>query len=212
MQPKSKKCVIPKIFYLGEKIRGMKLTKPKLLETISQLNNGKSKYQARKIAHISKQRVYQVWNAYLKTRELPTIGKGIGRPQRPIQEWEINTVKAAYEKYRVSADTLERLIKRDYGLHIPHNLIHKILLQLSYATPKQKKDIRKVVRKHNVKRGWRTTHIRNTIYETAGIKYSTRQIIRISQSWGLSKIKPRPRYAFSKEEERVDFLKKTDAI
>lgn len=81
-----------------------------------------------------------------------------------------------------------------------------------FITKQQAKDIRKVVRKHNVKRGWKTTHIRNTIYETAGIKYSTRQIIRISQSWGLSKIKPRPRYAFSKEEERVDFLKKTAAI
>jgi len=79
-------------------------------------------------------------------------------------------------------------------------------------TKKQAKEIRRIVRKHNVKRGWRTTHIRKIIYENAEVNYSIRQIIRISQSWGLSKIKPRPRYAFSKEEDRDDFLKKTDAI
>lgn len=82
----------------------------------------------------------------------------------------------------------------------------------SLITKKQAKEIRTIVRKHNIKRGWRTTHIRGAIYENAGVKYSVRQIIRISQSWGLSKIKPRPRYAFSKEEERADFLKKTGAI
>ena len=75
-------------------------------------------------------------------------------------------------------------------------------------TPEQEKRVRRIVRKHNIKRGWRTTHNRSTIKEETGVKYSKRQVIRISQSWGLSKIKPRPRYAFSKQEDRDEFLKK----
>jgi putative transposase len=138
-------CVIPKLFYLDERIRGMKLTKSKLLETLSVLNKGKSKYQARKIASISKQRVYQVWKMYNETGLIPDIGRNMGRPKSPIHDWEIRMVKDSYEKYRVSADTLERIILRDYKLHIPHNRIHRILLILGFAKPKNKKDVRKIV-------------------------------------------------------------------
>lgn len=69
--------------------------------------------------------------------------------------------------------------------------------------------IRRKVRKHNMAQGWRTKHVKELIYEDAGVKYSTRQTIRIIQSWGLSKIKPRQRYAYSKQEDRDTFLKKT---
>jgi putative transposase len=97
------------------------------------LNDGASKYQARKIAGITKQRVYQVWNAYNKTGEMPVIGKRIGRPKRQITEEERSLVKEAYELYRVSADALEKLIYRDKCRHMPHNYIHRILLELGYA-------------------------------------------------------------------------------
>jgi transposase InsO family protein len=121
----------------------MKLTKTKLLETLRALNEGKSKYQARKIASITKQRVYQVWKIYNETGLIPEIGKKIGRPEKPFMEWEIQVVKEAYEKYKVSADTLERLIRRDKGIHMPHNRIHGILLMLGFAKKKDKTDIRK---------------------------------------------------------------------
>src|SRR3989338_10378426 len=136
-------CVIPKVFYLDKQIRGMKLTQTKLLETLRMLNDGNSKYQARKIARISKQRVYQVWKIYNETGLIPEIGKNLGRPKKPIEDWEISSVKETYEKYRVSADTLERIIRRDYGKHIPHNRIHEILLLMGYSKRKKKKDIRK---------------------------------------------------------------------
>ena len=42
-----------------------------------------------------------------------------------------------------SLSTLEKLIKRNYKLHIPHNHIHKILILLGHAKQKKKKDIRK---------------------------------------------------------------------
>ena len=43
----------------------------------------------------------------------------------------------------MSADTLERVIDRDCKKHIAHNRIHKILIELGFAKPKEKKDIRK---------------------------------------------------------------------
>lgn len=76
----------------------------------------------------------------------------------------------------------------------------------------QEKKIRRIVRRHDIKRGWQTTYISSTIKEETGVKYSRRQVIRISQSWGLSKIKPRSRYAFSKQEDRDNFIKKTETI
>ncbi len=69
--------------------------------------------------------------------------------------------------------------------------------------------IRRKVRRHNIKKGWTTKHIRNEIHKEAGVKYCKRQIIRISQKWGLAQITPRKRSAYSKKEDRKEFLKKT---
>lgn len=121
----------------------MKLTRPKLLETLRVLNEGSSKYQVRKIAGITKQRVYQVWNAYWRTGEPPTLGKHVGRPPRPILDEERELVQKAYTRYRVSADLLERLIERDSHIHLPHNHIHRILVELGIAKPLGKKVVRK---------------------------------------------------------------------
>ena len=121
----------------------MKLNKPKLLETLKRLNNGATAYQARKVAHISVRRIYQIRQIYEERGEIPEIGKRVGMPCKMIEQWEIDIVREAYEKYRVSADTLERLIDRDYKKHIGHNRIHRILIQLGFAKPKKKKDMRK---------------------------------------------------------------------
>lgn len=55
----------------------------------------------------------------------------------------------------------------------------------------QSRKIRRMVRKHNMRQGWRTVHVRQLITEEAGVKYSC-HTIRIIQSWGLSKIRPHP--------------------
>ena len=121
----------------------MKLSKSKVIETLRKINEGKTVYQARKVAKISVRRVYQVKEAFERTGEIPEIGKRNGRPSRTFENWEIDVVKEAYEKYRVSADTLERLIDKHYSKHIGHNRINKILIHLGFSKPKLKKDIRK---------------------------------------------------------------------
>ena len=121
----------------------MKLTQNKLVRTLNKLAGGKTVYQARKVASVSVRRIYQVKGAFDKTGEIPQVGKYAGRPRKIFEEWEIKQIKEAYEKYRVSADTLERLIDRDYQKHIGHNRIHQILIYLGYAKIKRFKDIRK---------------------------------------------------------------------
>ena len=133
----------------------MKLTQGKLIETIRRKNQGWTTYQARKIAGISIRRVNQLYSPYLVSGEIPEIGIKNGRPKRPIEEWEIQTVKGAFEKYSVSATALMKLIERDYGKHINHNRIHVILLILGMAKTKGKKDVRKkdwirYVRRHSL--------------------------------------------------------------
>ncbi len=121
----------------------MKLSRSKLLETLRRLNNGITAYQARKVAGVSVRRVYQIKQLYEETGEAPNIGLKVGRPMKAIEQWERDMVKESYEKYRVSADTLKRVIERDYNQHLGHNRIHKILIGLGFAKPKKNKDVRK---------------------------------------------------------------------
>ena len=113
------------------------------MEVLRRKNEGWTSYQTRKIAKISVRRVNQVWKPYLETGEIPEIGKKNGRPPKPIEEWEKSLVHQAYQRYRVSASTLEKLIFRDYGKQMSHRRIHAILLALGHARKKPKKDIRK---------------------------------------------------------------------
>ena len=121
----------------------MKFTKKSLIETLKAKSESKTSYQARKIAKVSVRRVDEIWKEYLITGEIPIIGKGVGRPMIPIEDWEKELVKKFYEKYRVSADALEKLIERDEKKHLSHYKIHKILIELGYAEKKVKRDVRK---------------------------------------------------------------------
>ena len=136
-------CVIRKLV-LNDKINEeMKFTKKSLLETLRLKVEGKSSYQSRREAKVSVRRVDQIWKEYLTTGEIPVLGRKVGRPVKPIEQWEKDLVKRLYEKYRVSADTLERAIERDEKIHMSHYRIHSILLELGYAEKKDKRDVRK---------------------------------------------------------------------
>ena len=166
----------------------MKLTKSKLTETLRKLNNGKTVYQARKIANVSVRRVYQVKEAFDKTGIIPDIGIKNGRPARPFDNWEIELVKKAFNKYRVSADTLERLIDRDYKKHIGHNRINKILIYLGYAKRKDFKDIRKkkwkrYQRRHSLTAVHIDWHYNKGIWVFSVIDDASRKILALVESY-----------------------------
>jgi putative transposase len=121
----------------------MKFSKSSLLETIRRKNEGMTTYQARKIAGVSVRRVNQVYTQYLQTDILPELGQNMGRPKKALDQKEIAIVNEFYRQYRVCAKTLEPIIFKEKGLHIPHNKIHKMLIYLGYAKPKQVVDLRK---------------------------------------------------------------------
>ena len=164
----------------------MKLTKSKVIETFRKLNEGKTVYQARKVAEVSVRRVYQLKEAFDKTGEIPQIGKDVGRPRKPFEEQKILLVKKAFEKYRVPADTLERLIDRDYKIHVGHNRIHKILIHLGFAKHKLKKDIRKKVRKlYNMpvnRRGYRHRSRGESLFGSLTNEFGDRFHVRNAQT------------------------------
>ena len=162
----------------------MKLNKSKLVETLRIKEEGGTSYQARKIAHVSVRRVDQIWNEYLEKGEIPQIGKSVGRPRKMVEQWEIDIVKEAYEKYRVSADTLERVIDRDYKKHIGHNRIHRILIQLGFSKPKGIIDIRKkkyksYQRKHSLTAVHIDWHYFKGIWVFAVIDDASRKILAL---------------------------------
>ena len=78
-------------------------------------------------------------------------------------------------------------------------------------TDEQEIVLKQTVQKKNLRGGWRTKHVRELIRKEAGVKYSERHTIRVLQRWGMSRLKPRPRYAYSKESDRKQFLKKPRA-
>jgi putative transposase len=162
----------------------MKLSKSKLIETLRKLNEGKTTYQARKVAGISVRRVYQVKKEFEETGEIPKIGKNIGRPRKIAEKWEVDAVKSVFEKYRVSASTLEKLIKRDMDLKIPHNRIHRILIELGYAKPKEKRDVRKkkwkrYERKHSLTAVHIDWHFNRRLWVFAVIDDASRKILAL---------------------------------
>ncbi|MFH1425700.1 MAG: hypothetical protein ABIG28_03180 [archaeon] len=137
-------CVIRKLVLEAGVNQPMKFTKKSLIETLKAKSYSKTSYQARKIAGVSDRRVDQIWEEYLRTGEIPVLGNKVGRPTIPIKNWERNLVKKSYEKYRVSASTLNRLIERDENIHLSHYRVHKILLELGYAKKKEKFQARKI--------------------------------------------------------------------
>jgi transposase len=121
----------------------MKLNNRKIMLILKLKNEDVSTYQIRKRVGVTMQRINQIWQEYQATGEIPIVGDRLGRPKKPFpDEWH-DIVKKSYQRYRLSASLLEPIIKRDYGLHIPHNSIHKIMIEHNLAKSMNKEVIRK---------------------------------------------------------------------
>ena len=120
----------------------MKFTRGKLIGTLRRENDGWTTYQARKIAGITVRRVNQIWKQYQESGQVPGLSRPV-RPVKPIRPWERDLVKEAYDNYRVSASTLEKCIENEYGRHVSHNRIHRILVESGLVRMVKKKHKRK---------------------------------------------------------------------
>ena len=136
-------CVIRKLVHNADSDKRMKLTKKRLIDSLRALEEGKTVYQARKIAGITVRYMYNIWGEYKKTGEIPVKGLKAGKPVKPIKAEQEKIVEEVYAKYRICASRLVKRIKRDYNLHIPVYTIHKIMLEKGLAKHKEVKDLRK---------------------------------------------------------------------
>lgn len=121
----------------------MKLNKGRVRKIVVELNKGNSAAKLAAGFSVTKRRVNQVYASYLKTGVPPNIGEGVGRPVKPILDWEKDVVRQAHADQRVGARRLEKVIKQDYTQEISHNRIHAILLELGLAKPNPKKQKRR---------------------------------------------------------------------
>jgi putative transposase len=121
----------------------MKLTRKKMVDSLSILEQGGTVYKAKKTAGISLGYMYRLWNEYKRTGNIPERSHLSGRPLKQINPSHELIVEQAYKKYRICASRLTLIIKRDYNVQIPVYTIHKILLKQGFAKNKEKKDVRK---------------------------------------------------------------------
>jgi len=66
-----------------------------------------------------------------------------GRKVKELSEEEKEIIKEAKAKYKLGARRLERIIEQVYGIHIPHNRIHKFLLEEGLAKEEPRKKRRR---------------------------------------------------------------------
>jgi len=82
---------------------------------------------------ITPRRFRQLYTQYKTTNTIPTIGKNVGRPKKPITPQTIEIIKQAYQKDHLGARYLEKIIFARQKIKISKRTIHKVLIKLRYA-------------------------------------------------------------------------------
>ena len=100
-----------------------KLTNKKIRWIISQLEKGTPVKEIAAVMRVTPRRIYQLKKQYEETGNIPEL-KQPGRKPKQIDSDTEKIVLEAYQKYKLSPVPLEKLIERDYGIHIPHNTIN----------------------------------------------------------------------------------------
>ncbi len=105
-----------------------RLTEKKIRYIVRHKQRGKTNREIAFEMRVSISTVKRVWSYWLTHREYLPIRKR-GRKVKELSEEEKEIIREAKAKYRLGARRLERIIEQVYGIHIPHNRIHKFLLE-----------------------------------------------------------------------------------
>ena len=140
--------------------------KKRLKWALKQYETGKEeqKYLAEEVLGVTPRRFRQVYSEYKKFRgDVPMIGKNLGRPKKTIPESYERVIMEKYERYRLNALYLEKVIYAEDRVRIPHNTIHKVLKKHGLAkneTSKQKRRKKwiRYERKHSLSAGHMDWH------------------------------------------------------
>jgi putative transposase len=105
------------------------------------------------LQNVSGSRIRQIWCYYKIASTVPLLRRP-GRPSRLTTSEEISAVIGTYKEYPCSAVVLETILDKRHGIKIPHNRIHKILMNHQLASNDTSKQRRrkwvKYERKHSM--------------------------------------------------------------
>ncbi len=127
---------------MGKRNKVVKLTDKKIRYIIrAKTNNISPKRIALEIV-VSESTVKRVWMYWMKNRELLPIKK-FGRKSQDLDGGSVDLILEIHKKQRLGARRLEKIIEFEHGIHIPHNKIHKVLLEHGLANESKNKKKRR---------------------------------------------------------------------
>jgi len=115
-----------------------RLTERKMRYIVRHKQRGKSNREIAFEMRVSISTVKRVWSYWLTHREYLPIRRR-GRPKMELTEEEKEIIREAKAKYKLGARRLEKVIEQVYGIHIPHNRIHRFLLEEGLAKEEPRK-------------------------------------------------------------------------
>lgn len=152
-----------------------KLNKRKIRWIVREMKKGElSVYQIAKVQEISKKWVYEIFKKYhdknlYKPKSIEF--KKAGRPARPIEEWEKELIVSIYKNLPMGAVSIERMLRQTKKeLHLSHNRIHKILLEVGLSKTELKKSKRRKWVRYERKYS-------NSLWHTDWFEYDGKNII-----------------------------------
>ena len=101
--------------------------------------NELSVHRISKVQGITPRRVRQLREYRDKTGKTFRLKEGRPDRRRKITPEEIQTIFTAREKYKLGSTMLEKIIDKEYGMHVPHNAIQQVLESGGFARPSNKK-------------------------------------------------------------------------
>lgn len=104
---------------------------------------------------------------------------------------EINNPEEAARIIGISTRQLSRHVEAFRQNGIEGLKIKKQTGRPSFVPKKKQEKIVKIIDSNPY--GWSTKQIQKLVSERCGVRYSKRQVYRISQKWGFAEITPRPR-------------------
>ena len=108
--------------------------KRRLEWALNQHNKKKSKQtDLAQFLKITPRRFRHLYSKYKSNGEVPIIGKNLGRPKKEISSEHEDIIVRTYNKYRLNALYLEKVIFAENHIRIPHNTIHKVLMSKGFA-------------------------------------------------------------------------------
>lgn len=127
---------------MGKRNKVVKLTRKKIRYIIRWKTNNKSTRRIALEMKVSISTVKRVWMYWLKNRDAVPI-KTPGRRPKDLDEATKNQIKELHKEQNLGARRLEKVLEFKYHKHVPHNAIHRVLLEEGLAGENKKKKLRR---------------------------------------------------------------------